>query len=117
MSAYVLEINGIIGRDGIEILAIDVAMLGEFGVVPSGAGDPLAFGSFGGALADHRDDVGDGMDFGIGHVELIAKDSFGSLHHVCMYIDQAGEDGVALEIDELGARAGAVVDFGVGADG
>src|ERR1700735_5473577 len=113
MSADVLEINGIIGRYGIEILAIDVATLGEFGVVPSCADDPLAFGSFGGALADHRDDVGDGMDFGIGHVELIAKDSFGPLHHVCMYIDHAGEDGVALEIDELGARAGGGGGLGV----
>src|SRR5580704_11395647 len=98
MSAYVFQINWIIWCYGVEIFAGDVAMLGEFGVVPAGAGDPLAFGSFGGALADHGYDVGYRMDFGICCVELIAEDAFGPFHCVCMYIDQAGEYGVAVEI-------------------
>ena len=76
-------------------------MLGEFGIVPAGAGDPLAFGGFGSALADHCYDVGDRVDFGIIDVELIADDPFRPLHCVCMYIDQAGEHGVAVEIDEF----------------
>ena len=109
--ADVIEINRIIGRDRVEIVAIDVPMLRELRIVPARPGDPLPFRRFGRPLAHHRNDVGNRMDFRISDIKLIAQNPFGPLHRMCMYIYQTGQNGLAAQIDDLRARAGAARDL------
>ncbi len=111
MPADVIEINRIIGCDSIKITAIDVAVLGEFRIIPTGAGNPLPLRRLGRTLAHHRNNVGNRMDFRICDIELIAQNSFGPLHRMCMYIYQTGQNGLAMKIDDLRPRAGAARDL------
>jgi hypothetical protein len=44
VAADVVEVNGIVGRNGVEVLTGDVTVFVQLGVVPASARNPSAFG-------------------------------------------------------------------------
>ena len=96
VSGGVLEPDGIVGRDGVEIRGGDVAAFLEFGFVPAGAADPLAWFQSGGFLADEFEDVLDAGDFA--ESDFI---EYGGFVEVAVSVDKAGCDGEAVKIDGL----------------
>src|SRR5262249_11431298 len=108
----VLQPDGIIGRDGVEVGSRNQAMFDEFALVPAGAANPFAGLEGGGFLADQLNRVFDAGDFA---ERDVVKD--GGFIEVAMRVDQAGSYGEAVKIDDYGRFGRELADFFVRTDG
>ena len=106
------DVDRVIRRGHIEVVARDEAALRGLGVVVLEADHPLARRRLRGALA-HR--VLDGLDGAQVAVDE-AKVPPAGVGGVAVPVDETGHDSAAAEVDSLRARHGQRVDVGVRAD-
>ena len=98
MSGRVLQPDGVVGRDFVEIGGVDVAVFDELALVPTGAADPFA--GFGGCDfgLDAADDLGDAP--GVAELDVVECVDAGVLV-VSVRVDESGSGGSAVEIEDL----------------
>src|SRR5688572_27164977 len=113
MPAAVRDVDRVLRRGGVEVLARDESLLRGLGVVVLEARDPFARRRFRGTLADRVLDGGDGAQVAIDETQVTAA----RIGRVAMPVDEAGNDRLAAEIDLLRARRGEVQDVDLRADG
>ncbi len=114
VAGCVEQIDGVVGRDFVEVGGVDVAVFGEFSLVPAGAADPLAGFGGGGFGLDAAEDLGDAARVAQGDVvELIDA----GVLVVAVGVDESGCGGSAVEVEDLGVGVGEGEDLLFCADG
>src|SRR5205823_11194076 len=98
VSGDVLQPDGVVRRDFVEVGGVDVAVFGELALVPAGAQDPFAGFSDGDAGLNAADDFGDA--FGVRQLDVV-KLVDAAILKVAVGVDEAGGGGSAVEIENL----------------
>src|SRR5450759_3889318 len=111
MATYVHKINRIVGRNRIEVLVGDVAVLSELAIVPAGTQDPLAGLEGVCAVTDFARDFRNGMNFGIPGLDLASQDTLRPFHQMRVDIDETRQDGPLLQVQDVRACACATSKF------
>ena len=112
-----VRMTGLFGRNLVEGVvegeALDVRLgrLAPFGLMPAAADDPLA--GFG--LLDGARDLGDDLVPRAGFAEVEAHAELAEAGEVAVSLDEAGDGGHAVEVDDLGAGADPFGGVGVAA--
>jgi hypothetical protein len=112
MAAAVLDVDGMVRRRRVEVLARDEAPLRGLGVVVLEADHPFARRRLRGALAYRILDRPDGAQVAVDHSQVHATGRGG----MAMPVDEARRDGLSTEVDDCRAAAGERAHLGVGAD-
>ena len=113
VSGLVGDHDGVFGGDGVEVAAVEEALLGSFGVVELEAADPLAGVSVDGATFEGFLDFADGAEVAV----LLGDVADAAAHDVSVGVDEAGEDGFAGCVYYFGGDAVEGGDVFVRADG
>ncbi len=115
VAGYVLQPDGIVGGDFVEVGGVDVAVFGQLALVPTGAEDPFAgFGGCGSGL-DPADDLGDAGS--VGQLDVVEHVDAAILI-VTMRVDESGSGGSAVEVEDfrVGVSEGENLLFGADSD-